>query len=50
MNNLDIAIKKVGEKIGVPIHEDTREEIRESFQKHQIKLDEILENDNERSI
>ncbi len=48
MNNLDIAIKKVEEKIGVPIHEDTKEEIRESFQKHQIKLEEILEKDNER--
>lgn len=48
MDNLDIAIKKVEEKIGVPIHEDTKEKIRERFQKHQIKLDEILENENER--
>ena len=48
MANLDIAIKKVEEKIGVPIHEDTKEKIRERFQKHQIKLDEILENENER--
>ena len=48
MNNLDISIQKVEEKIGVPIHEDVKEEIRESFKKHQIKLDEILEDDNER--
>ena len=48
MNNLDISIKRVEEKIGVSINEEVKEEIRNSLKKHQNKLDEILENDNER--
>lgn len=47
MKNLEISMKRVEKKIGVPIHEEVKEEITDSFTKHQIKLDEILEKDKE---
>ena len=48
MKNLEISMKRVEKKIGVSIHEDVKEEIKDSFAKHQIKLDEILEKDKEK--
>lgn len=47
MKNLEISMKRVEKKIGVPIHEDVKEEIKDSFAEHQIKLDEILQKDKE---